>query len=170
MRGVEDADWLHLTDDEEVRWAGRPSRYTIAIQLAVAATAAAVGAGLILFVWEPTLLVTIAATVVGAVLLLAGLGYGAYVYLKWRRLLYVITTEEVYVKEGLISRDVVQIRLDRIQNTTYEQSILQRLLSIGHVELYTAGSGTQDLEMRHVPNPERITSTLTSLLEERASA
>ncbi|WP_306060484.1 PH domain-containing protein [Natronococcus wangiae] len=53
-------------------------------------------------------------------------------YLCWLRLLYVITDEEIYVKYGLISRDITQVRLDR-ENTAYDQSILERVLSFGDV-------------------------------------
>lgn len=54
-------------------------------------------------------------------LVVVGLALAAFAYLNWVRLLYVITDEEIYVKYGLISRDVTQIRLDRVQNTAYNQ-------------------------------------------------
>jgi uncharacterized membrane protein YdbT with pleckstrin-like domain len=79
----------------------------------------------------------------------------------------VITSEEICVKHGLVSRDVTQIRIDRVQNTAYSQSVLERLCSFGDVEIYTAGSGTEDLVFRNVSRPERVKSVLTGLLSEQ---
>ncbi|WP_306060482.1 hypothetical protein [Natronococcus wangiae] len=40
---VEDASWLHFTEDEHVRWSGRPSRFTIVFALVVGLVFALVG-------------------------------------------------------------------------------------------------------------------------------
>jgi len=165
-----DADWLHLIDDERVRWVGRPSRFTIAT--ALVGGAALVAAGVLL-----TLLFLPVVEGRGlpwwlgyAPLALAVLGVGraAYAYLDWLRLLYVVTDEEIYVKRGLVSRDVTQIRLDRVQNTAYDQTVLERLLSYGDVRVFTAGTGTEDVTLRSVPNPETVKKTLTERLSEQS--
>jgi uncharacterized membrane protein YdbT with pleckstrin-like domain len=164
----EDADWLHLGDDETIRWTGRPSGYTIAITLGTA-LALAVG-GLVLTAWLVSAAgggdvpvwvgyLPLGLTVVGVV-------WAAATYLDWIRLLYVITDEEIYVKHGLVSRDVTQVRLSRVQNTGYSQSTLERMLSYGDVEVYTAGTSTQDIVFESVPHPVRVTETLTTLLGE----
>jgi uncharacterized membrane protein YdbT with pleckstrin-like domain len=164
----EDADWLHLADGETVRWTGRPSRYTIATAL-VSAFALAIG-GLVLTAW----LVSaggggdVPAWVgyLPLVLTAVGLVWGAMTYLDWIRLLYVITDEEIYVKHGLVSRDVTQVRLSRVQNTGYSQSTVERMLSYGDVEVFTAGTSTQDVVFESVPDPVRVTEILTTLLGE----
>lgn len=165
----EDADWLHLGDDETVRWIGRPSRYTITMALGAALALAIVG--VVLTAWL--------VSVVGAsdapawvsylplVLTAAGLFRAVRTYLDWVRLLYVITDEEIYVKHGLVSRDVTQVRLSRVQNTGYSQSTLERVLSYGDVEVFTAGTGTQDIVLENVPHPVRVTEILTTLLGEQ---
>lgn len=166
---VRDADWLHLSDGEEVRWTGRPSRYTIAVAL-VAGVALAV-AGLALAIWVRT---WAGATgnpawlaYLPLLLSVAGLCWTTVTYLDWLRLLYVVTSEEIYVKRGFVSRDVTQVRLDRVQNTAFEQSILQRLLGYGDVRVYTAGTNTEDVLLESVPNPERVAAELTELLSDR---
>ncbi|MFC6763970.1 PH domain-containing protein [Natrinema soli] len=169
---VEDADWLHLTEGEEVQWSGRPSRFTILFSII----------GGLLFVLGGIVGTVVLQSVLAGQALLAWVGFLPLVltvvgvmivgktYLEWLRLLYVITDEEIYVKYGLISRDVTQIRLDRVQNTGYEQTILERILSFGDVRVYTAGTSTEDLTFRNVPDPERIKSTLTQLLSEQSRA
>lgn len=167
---VDTADWLHLTDGEEVHWAGRPSRFTIVVSLVIAAVLVAIGIGLSAWLTPVARARDLPTWVALSPLLLAALGvaWGAITYLNWLRLLYVVTDEEIYVKHGLISRDVTQVRLDRIQNTSYNQSVLERFLSYGDVEIYTAGTSTEDIVFRSVPNPERVKRILTHLLSEQA--
>lgn len=169
---VEDADWLHLTEGEEVRWIGRPSRYTIAIAIGLGVVLVLIGVALTVWLSSAAAASSIPrwATYLPLILSLVGLGRAAATYLNWLRLLYVITDEEIYVKHGLISRDVTQVRLDRVQNTAFDQSVVERFLSYGDVEIYTAGTGTEDIELRDVPNPERVKKTLTGLLSDRADA
>lgn len=166
---VEDTDWLHLSQDEEVRWSGRPSRYTIA--LAVLGGIALAVLGIVLTLWAlPVADDAFVPRWVGyapLVLTAIGLGVALTTYLNWLRLLYVITDEEIYVKRGLISRDVTQVRLDRVQNTAYNQSILERLLSYGDIYVYTAGTDTDDISFQNVPRPDQVKNTLTELLSEQ---
>lgn len=163
---VEDADWIHLGEDEEIRWTGRPSKFTIALTLALAALVAISGfvASALLAAWTD---LPGWATAVPLLAMFGGIGWGIAVYLDWLRLLYVITDEQIYVKHGLISRDVTQIRLDRVQNTAYEQTIPERFLAYGDVQIYTAGTSTEDVTFRSVPNPERVKRTLTRSLSDR---
>lgn len=164
----EDADWIHLADDETVRWTGRPSRYTITLALG-AALALAIG-GLVLTAWfGPVVNESDVPGWLGylpLVLTVVGVVWAVLVYLDWIRLLYVITDEAIYVKHGLVSRDVTQVRLSRVQNTAYSQSVLERLLSYGDVEVFTAGTSTQDVVFESVPHPVRVKETLTTLLAE----
>lgn len=162
------ADWLHLTEGEQVQWAGRPSWLTIATSVAIGVGLAVLG--IVLTVWLSGVItgenVPSWVAYLPLVLVLIGAGRVGATYLNWIRLLYVITDEEIYVKHGLISRDVTQVRLDRVQNTGYNQSALERALSFGDVVVYTAGTSTDDVTFRSVPNPERVKGTLTHLLSE----
>lgn len=166
---VESADWLHLTDDETVRWVGRPSRFTLAPALALAGLIVLAG-GVFEIVLERlaggSLPWVIAYAPLGVALI--GIGVAAWTYVDWLRLLYVLTDEELYVKRGLVSRDVSQVRLDRVQNTAYDQTTVERLLGYGDVRIYTAGTGTEDVVFENVPRPEQVKNVLTELLSEQS--
>lgn len=161
---VRRAEWITLTDDESIEWVGRPTIITILPQLLV---------GLLLVVLAVAVAAVLPGTVEGVgqvasvaalVLALVGFAIAAVSYLHWVRIIYAITTEEIYVKRGLISRDVSQVRFEQVQNTTYSQSILERLLSYGTIEVYTAGTHTEDIVFASVRNPARINRILTTLL------
>lgn len=163
-----DADWLHLTEGETVRWTGRPSGYTIAMALGTALALALVG--IVLTAWLGSVVSGGDAPAwigyLPLVLTVVGVGWAVITYLDWVRLLYVITDEEIYVKHGLVSRDVTQVRLSRVQNTAYSQSVLERFLSYGDVEVFTAGTSTEDIVFESVPDPVRVKEILTTLLGE----
>ena len=165
---IESADWLHLTDDEAVRWVGRPSRFTLTTSLALAGVIVLLGGAfevILAQVAGGSLPWPIAYAPLGVALI--GIGVAVWTYVDWLRLVYVLTDEELYVKRGLVSRDVRQVRLDRVQNTAYDQTTVERLLGYGDVRIYTAGTGTEDIVFESVPRPELVKNVLTELLSEQ---
>lgn len=108
--------------------------------------------------WLPLVLVPVGLLTIG------------WAYLKHTSTRYLITTEEIYRKTGLFDRDVAQIRLDRIQNTTVSQSFRQRLFSYGDITIYTAGSDTLNIILDDVPKPDRVNRVLTEGIDTMASA
>lgn len=167
---LERAEWIHLSEDEEIYWAGRSTLFTIARPLASASILIVIG--VVLTLVGPTVLANwLDVTVSGWVRLLPllvavwGCFVGGQAYLGWRRTQYVITNQEVYIKEGFVSRDVSQIRLDRVQNTTTTQSAFERILSYGDIVLYTSGSDTLNIVLDNVPDPQQVNGIITRLLE-----
>ena len=159
---LQSADWLTLSGDERIEWTGRPSLFTITPQLLVVAI---VGMGGTLALSALGLVVDRSVPVFVRLLpLLVALLVLVVVLLRWYRVRYVITSRQVYIKQGFVSLDVDQIRIARIQNTTLSQSMVQRLLGYGDVVAYTAGSDTKNIEFTSVPNPSRVNETLSRLL------
>ncbi len=161
---LEDAEWLTLTAGDEIEWTGRPSLITVAPQL-LAAFVVGFGGALAVSALDSVLQTGVPASL-RVFPILAGIGIFAVVFLRWYRVQYVITTSEVYIKRGFISLDIAQIRLSRIQNTTLEQSMIERLLDYGDVVAYTAGTDMMNIEFKSVPQPSTVNRTLSSLLSQ----
>ena len=155
-------DWFHISDDEDVVWESRPHPITMGVGLPVGVGLALVG--LTLTGWTATdgagLL-----TIVGLLIAIAGIGLAFARYLVWTNTRYVITSSELYKKHGVISRDVTQFRLDRVQNTSLSQSAVGRALGYGDLTVYTAGSGDPELVFERVASPERASQLLSDQLE-----
>lgn len=155
-------DWFHISEDEDIVWEGRPHPITMGARLPVGIGLAL--AGLLVAGWSvidsPSLL-----TLLGFGLLVVGVAVVFGRYLVWTNTRYVITSSELYTKRGVISRDVTQFRLERVQNTSLSQSGLGRLLGYGDLTVYTAGSGDPELTFERVPNPEVASSRLSDQLE-----
>jgi len=90
-------------------------------------------------------------TIVGVLLIAVGAVVASIRYLVWTNTRYVITSSELYKKRGIISRDVTQFRLERVQNTSLRQSGIGRLLGYGDLTVYTAGSGDPEPDLRTRP-------------------
>ncbi|WP_231189713.1 PH domain-containing protein [Haladaptatus sp. DYF46] len=154
-----DMPWLHLTPDEEVLWCDHRSVYQVLPPVILAAVLILIGAGIAGsgvfggFSW------------VGLLLIPIGLAVAAPPFFRWRSEWFVLTTEEVYHKHGVFSQDVTQIRLDRVRNTAFSQSTLERVFDYGTVTIHTAGVGTNNLLFENVSNPQSVNGMLTEQLD-----
>jgi len=171
---TEPPDWITLTDDETVVWAGRPSGYPYAVGSVNSIVVIALGIAVWLIargslVVDPRLsgLPETIGTTGGGLLVVLG-AYGVVrAALNWWSRYYVITTEEVYRKRGLVSRTVTNLRLERVQDTTFTQSALGRALSYGDVHVQTASGGGPEVTFDGVADPEAVTGEITRQLDRR---
>jgi len=53
---------------------------------------------------------------------------------------YTITDRRLNIKRGIVSREVQETRLERVQNVNYRQSVYQRVMQIGDVDFDTAAT------------------------------
>jgi uncharacterized membrane protein YdbT with pleckstrin-like domain len=77
---------------------------------------------------------------------------------------YSITNQRLTIQRGILSRDVHQTRLERIQNVNSSQSLFERMLRIGTIEFDTAGETQFDFAFRGVGNPGGIVRTVDRAL------
>jgi uncharacterized membrane protein YdbT with pleckstrin-like domain len=73
---------------------------------------------------------------------------------------YVITTERLNIRRGLLSRHVQQTSIDRIQNVNTEQSFVDRLLHVGKVDFDTAGTDDSDFTFVAVADPAAVVAAV----------
>ncbi|MHB1835769.1 MAG: PH domain-containing protein [Solirubrobacteraceae bacterium] len=82
------------------------------------------------------------------------------------RTTYSITNRRLTIERGLLSRELHQTRLERIQNVNARQSVLQRALGVGTVDFDTAGEAEFDFAFRGVANPRELVRTVDRALHE----
>ena len=73
---------------------------------------------------------------------------------------YTITNRRLNIKRGLISREVQETRLERVQNVNFNQSLYQRVMQIGDVDFDTAGSSDYAFVFIGVANPESVVQSV----------
>jgi uncharacterized membrane protein YdbT with pleckstrin-like domain len=66
---------------------------------------------------------------------------------------YTITNRRLNIKRGIISREIQETRLERVQNVNYRQSVYQRLMQIGDVDFDTAATDDYNFVFAGVADP-----------------
>jgi uncharacterized membrane protein YdbT with pleckstrin-like domain len=66
---------------------------------------------------------------------------------------YTITNRRLNIKRGIVSREIQETRLERVQNVNYRQSIYQRLMQIGDVDFDTAATDDYNFVFVGVADP-----------------
>ena len=149
-----------LTEDEEVvvelrpHWAflGRP----LAVAVAVVTSSIAV---LVVFSNAPTfVLYALLVLVAGSALWLAGR------LVRWFATSLVVTTTRIVQRSGVFSRNGLELRLERVNQLSYHQSIPGRILRTGelHIEM---GGDTGVVVFDYVPRPAAVQSVITEQID-----
>lgn len=69
---------------------------------------------------------------------------------------YTITNRRLNIKRGIVSREVQETRLERVQNVNYDQSVFQRVMQIGDVDFDTAAGDDYNFIFGGVAQPEEV--------------
>ena len=73
---------------------------------------------------------------------------------------YMVTSQRLYIRRGILSKKIQQTRIDRVQNVNTEQRFRDRLLRVGTVDFDTAGSDDSEFRFVGVSDPDRIASVV----------
>jgi len=83
---------------------------------------------------------------------------------------YSITNQRLRIRRGLVSRNVQETRVDRIQNVNTDQGVLERILQVGTVDYDTAGTDDADFAFAGVGQPEKVARKVEQALHEASQA
>jgi uncharacterized membrane protein YdbT with pleckstrin-like domain len=143
---------LNLGAGEQVVFEGHPSwRAILGFYLkgilivgVIAALVALLGGG------SDAALITLIVLIGAAIVVLVG-------FLRRWSTRYTITTRRLNIKHGIISRDVQETKIERVQDVNYRQSLYQRIMQIGDVDFDTAAQDSSgDFVFAGVANPEQV--------------
>jgi uncharacterized membrane protein YdbT with pleckstrin-like domain len=136
---------LNLSPGEQVIFAGHPSwRAILGFYLKGVLIAVILGVIAKLAFGNGTAFLVI--LVVLALTLLIG-------FVKRVATTYTITDRRLNIKRGIVSKEVQETRLERVQNVNYRQSVYQRLMQIGDVDFDTAASDDYNFIFAGVADP-----------------
>lgn len=140
---------MELRAGEHTLYEGRPSWRALASFYALGLIVA-VGVLLVVGVLadSPGPGIAIAAVVAGATILIG--------YLRRVATKYLITNQRLRISRGIVRRRVQETRLDRVQNVTYDQGVIDRVLNVGTVDFDTAGTDDSEFRFEWVNEPEGV--------------
>jgi uncharacterized membrane protein YdbT with pleckstrin-like domain len=137
---------LNLSSGEQVIFQGHPSwRAILGFYLKGILVAAIIGVIAKLFGAGSATVFLIVLVVIG-VTVLAG-------FVKRVATTYTITNRRLNIKRGIVSREIQETRLERVQNVNYRQSVYQRIMQIGDVDFDTAATDDYNFVFAGVANP-----------------
>jgi uncharacterized membrane protein YdbT with pleckstrin-like domain len=152
-----------LTEDEEIVRQFRPHWRVLLPALAWAMVLAA-GTGVAFAALDPPVERIVLGVAVLVWLLVAGRAVLAYWFTN-----YVLTTERIIVRSGMVARSGTEIPLENINNVLFSQRVVERLLGYGDVLLESAGSQGQS-RLEDIPDPEEFQSQVYRVREARSVA
>lgn len=76
-----------------------------------------------------------------------------------------VTNTVIETERGLLSKSIDVIQLWRIKDVRYKQNLVDRILSIAHVEIFTSDSTTPHLELVGLPASRQLFEELRDAIE-----
>ncbi len=140
---------LNLSPGEQVIFQGHPSWRAILGFYLKGVLIAAVGGVIAKLIGSSSATVFLVVLVVIAVTVLAG-------FIKRVATTYTITDRRLNIKRGIVSREIQETRLERVQNVNYRQSVYQRLMQIGDVDFDTAATDDYNFVFAGVADPAGV--------------
>ena len=128
--------------------------------LAFVLIAAAVGVGAALIPREARPIGQLAIALLGVVLLV---WLVLLPFLRWRTTTYTITNRRLITRSGILNKVGKDLPLNRINEVSYERSLIDRMLGCGSLIVQTAAEdGT--IVLHDVPDVEHVNLEMTQLL------
>ncbi|WP_131784996.1 PH domain-containing protein [Protofrankia symbiont of Coriaria ruscifolia] len=88
-------------------------------------------------------------------------------WLRWITTNYVVTTERVVIREGILSRHGRDIPLLRLNDISFDHSFWERLVGSGTLTIESGGERGR-IVLANLPHVEEVYGTLYRLAEENA--
>lgn len=102
--------------------------------------------------------------VVSVIMLYYGIRYGVRPLAVWRFTHYVLTGERLLLQDGVIARERREVPLNRIDNNSLSQTLLDRMFGSGTLVIDSVGD--QAVILVSVPAADHVQTTLYELIEQ----
>lgn len=153
---------MELRSEESIVFEGHPSWRGV-LSFYIKGIAADLVVGVVLwFLWSPAGALIVFA-ILAALTVLVG-------FVMRMATVYTITTERLRIRRGLLSKNVQQTDINRVQNVNTAQSPIERLLRVGRVDFDTAGTDDSSFTFEGIADPESIVAAVDEAKRESPHA
>ncbi len=141
-----------LNQNEELVLDLRPHWFFLA-KSALVVLASIVVAVLGLVTWGPDGNTGSVVSILCAVLVVGSLGYFGWKYMVWTSTMFVLTSDRIVSRRGVLSKSGIEIPLERVNTVFFKQSVFERMLGQGDLAIESAGErGTETFENIRKPS------------------
>ena len=85
-------------------------------------------------------------------------------YAKWSTTNFVITSDRLIFRSGVLAKSGIEIPLERVNNVIFNQSVFERILGAGDLVIESAGADGQQ-RFTDIKHPERVQKLLHAQME-----
>ncbi len=101
-------------------------------------------------------------------IMLGALAWTAQRYLVWSTTDFVVTTDRLIYRSGVIAKHGKEIPLERLNDITFHQSIFERIIGAGDLEIESGGEKGQQ-RFTDIKRPGRVQNEIYRQVEANAS-
>jgi membrane protein YdbS with pleckstrin-like domain len=80
-------------------------------------------------------------------------------YVKWISTNFVVTSDRVIFRQGIISKTGIEIPLERVNTVFFRQGIFERMIGTGDLMIESGGEGGQQ-RFSDIKDPDRVQNTI----------
>lgn len=96
----------------------------------------------------------------GLLLIPLGIVIGLVDYLRIISTFYILTSEKIVYKRGILSRNTLKIRYEDIENVRALQSPIEMVFNFGDIEIATAGTDEAEAYLNNVKHNEKVSNLI----------
>jgi uncharacterized membrane protein YdbT with pleckstrin-like domain len=85
-------------------------------------------------------------------------------FLQWRTTNFVITSDRVIFRHGVVSKSGIEIPLERVNSVHFSQSLFERMIGAGDLLIESGAEGGQQ-RFTDVRNPDQVQNLIHSQME-----
>jgi uncharacterized membrane protein YdbT with pleckstrin-like domain len=101
---------------------------------------------------------------VGLALVVVALVWWIARYLRWTTTNFVVTTDRLIFRRGVVAKQGKEIPLERLNDIGFQQSIFERILGAGDLLIESAGERGQEV-FEDIPRPARVQNEIYRQIE-----
>lgn len=152
---------MDLHPGEEIVFEGHPSWRAVLSFYVYGVVGAAIIAVIVALIGSVALGVIVGAALI-ALVIVAGL-------IKRTATVYMVSSQRLYIRRGILAKRVQQTRIDRVQNVNTDQTLLNRMLRVGTVDFDTAGTDDSEFRFVGIARPDEVVSAVDRAQREAAA-
>jgi uncharacterized membrane protein YdbT with pleckstrin-like domain len=100
--------------------------------------------------------------------LLVAIGYFVHVYLKWINTNFVLTSDRLVFRQGVVAKKGIEIPLERINTVFFNQTVFERMLGAGDLSIESGGESGKET-FSNVRRPHLVQNEIYRQMEDNQS-
>lgn len=85
--------------------------------------------------------------------------------LPWSFTRYILTPSKLIIETGFFTRKIEEVRLYRIRDVSYTQSLCERIGGTGTIKLISSDATVPEIELKHVKKAKQVKDVISQAIE-----